>query len=74
MLDGKVDISTVAPTPIMFNSFKREDFLFSQHSFILIDDVKCAIRKASTPADLKGKKVGTPAGTTGQFFLMLFCI
>ena len=75
MLEGKVDISTVAPTPIMFSSFKRQDFsifLTFVHSY---EDVKVIARKdkgIKTGADLKGTKVGTPAGTTGQFFLSAF--
>jgi len=77
MLEGGVDISTVAPTPIMFNSFDRQDFyIFSTfvHSY---EDVKVIARKdkgISSALDLKGKKIGTPASTTGQFFLSSFLV
>lgn len=77
MLDSGVDISTVAPTPIMFNSFKRQDFSIFATFVYSYDDVKVIARKdkgIKTAADLKGKRVGTPAGTTGQFFLSSFLI
>jgi ABC-type nitrate/sulfonate/bicarbonate transport system substrate-binding protein len=75
MLDGGVDISTVAPTPIMFNSFDRQDFSIFATFVYSDDDVKVIVRKdkgINTAADLKGKKVGASAGTTGQFFLASF--
>ena len=73
--DRSVDISTVAPTPIMFNSFARQDFLIFATFVHSDDDIKVIARKdkgISTIEDLKGKKIGTPAGTTGQFFLAAF--
>ena len=75
MLEGKVDISTVAPTPIMFSSFKRQDFRIFATFVYSYDDVKVIARKdkgINTGADLKGNRVGTPAGTTGQFVLSAF--
>jgi len=76
MLNGEgVDISTVAPTPIMFNSFERDDFAIFATFVYSYEDVKVIARKDKgivTAADLVGKKVGTPAGTTGQFFLNAF--
>ncbi|MDP6670818.1 MAG: NrtA/SsuA/CpmA family ABC transporter substrate-binding protein [archaeon] len=75
MLDGGVDISTVAPTPIMFNSFKRADFFIFATFVSSVEDVKVIARKDSginSAQDLKGKRVGTPVGTTGQFFLAAF--
>ena len=76
MLNGEgIDICTVAPTPIMFASFDRDDFAILASFVYSYDDVKVIARKdkgIATAADLKGKKVGTPAGTTGQFFLHAF--
>jgi NitT/TauT family transport system substrate-binding protein len=77
MLNEGVDISTVAPTPIMFNSFDRQDFSIFATFVYSYDDVKVIARKdkgISTAIDLKGKKIGTPAGTTGQFFVEAFLI
>jgi ABC-type nitrate/sulfonate/bicarbonate transport system substrate-binding protein len=79
MLEGDegIDISTVAPTPIMFNSFDRQDFSIFATFVYSYDDVKVIARKdkgITTVVDLRGKKIGTPAGTTGQFFVEAFLI
>ncbi len=77
LLTGEVDISTVAGAPIMFNSFKRQDFcilgtfVYSYHDTKMIARRDKGIEKAS---DLKGKRVGVNKGTTGQFFLSTFLI
>lgn len=67
-----VDISTVAPTPIMFNSFKRNDFSIIATFVYSDNDVKVIARKdkgISTVTDLQGKRIGATSGTTGQFFV-----
>jgi len=77
MLNGEVDISTVAPTPIMFKSFARDDFSIFSTFVYSYEDVKVIARKdkgITEAADLVGKRVGTPAGTTGQFFVEAFMI
>jgi len=77
MLNGEVDVSTVAPTPIMFSSFDRDDFSIFATMVYSDDDVKVIARAdlgIKTAKDLLGKRVGTPAGTTGQFFLNAFLI
>jgi len=76
MLDGKgPEISTVAPTPIMFTSFERQDFSILATFVYSDDDIKVIARTdqgIAKAADLKGKRIGTPAGTTGQFFLAAY--
>jgi len=70
-----VDVSTVAPTPIMFNSFKRKDFSIIATFTHSDDDVKVIARTdrgINNSKDLVGKKIATPAGTTGQFFVDAF--
>jgi len=73
MLAGEgVDISTVAPTPIMFTSFGRQDFSILAVFAFSSDDIKVIARGdkgISTAVDLIGKRIGTAVGTTGQFFL-----
>ena len=78
MLEGEgVDIATVAPTPIMFNSFDRKDFSIFATFVYSYEDVKVIAHSGSgitTAADLRGKRIGTPAGTTGQFFVEAFLV
>ena len=77
LLAGEVDVSTVAGTPIMFNSFKRQDFCilgtfaYSYHDTKMIASRDKRIEKAS---DLKGKRIGVNKGTTAQFFLNAFLV
>jgi NitT/TauT family transport system substrate-binding protein len=78
MLRGEgIDISTVAPTPVMFSSFDRQDFSIFATFCYSDEDLKVIGHKGrgvTTATDLKGKKIGTPAGTTGQFFVDTFLI
>lgn len=74
---GEVDMGTVADTPIVSNSFERNDFAV----FVTIVDSaqhsKALARKDSninTPQDLVGKKVATTVGTTAHFFMAVFFI
>ena len=73
--DGQVDVATVAETPIVFNSFDRDDFAVfvtildsAQHSKALARKD----RNINAPQDLIGKKVGTTIGTTAHFFMATF--
>jgi NitT/TauT family transport system substrate-binding protein len=78
MLEGEgIDISTVAPTPIMFSSFDRQDFYIFATFAYAYEDIKVIAHRGTgiaTAADLKGKIIGTPAGTTGQFVTEAFLI
>lgn len=78
MLNGEgVDISAAAPTPIMFSSFVREDFLVISTFAYAYEDIKVIANRDSginTAEDLKGKKIGTLMGSTGQFFAEVFLI
>ena len=74
---GEVGISTVADMPVVFESFKRQDFCIIAtftYSFLF---VKIIARKDSgikKGVDLKGKKVGANRGTSSHFFLGEFLI
>jgi NitT/TauT family transport system substrate-binding protein len=75
MLRGEVDVSTAAPTPIVFQSFERQDFSILATFAYSYNDIKVIARQdrgINTVSDLKGKRIGTPAGTTGQFFVEAF--
>ncbi len=71
MFAGEVELSTVADTPIVFNSFIREDFVVFATFVYSYDDSKVICRKdkgVHSPADLKGKKIGTSLKTSAHFF------
>ena len=79
LADEGVDISTVAPTPIMFDSFNRMDFSVVATFVHSMDDLKviacsmeCREGGINSVADLLGKRIGTPFGTTGQYFVDSF--
>jgi len=75
MLNGEVDVSMVAPTPAMYESFKRDDFYFFSTFAYSDDNIKMianADSGVSEAKDLIGKKIGTPKGTTGDFFVDTF--
>jgi NitT/TauT family transport system substrate-binding protein len=75
MLAGDGDMAIVADLPIVFNSFKRDDFIVLSTFTHNYNDSRMVARKDSginKPADLKGKKIGTTFGTSTQFFLNIF--
>ena len=72
--DG-IDIVTAAQTPVVFNSFGRNDYAIIGNMVYSDNDMKMLARrdrKISTPSDLKGKTLGVTAGSSGHFFLSLF--
>ena len=72
---GEVGISTVADMPVIFESFKREDFCIIATFSYSFHFVKIIARKDSgikKGVDLKGKKVGVNRGTSSHFFLAVF--
>jgi len=75
LFNGEVDVATVAETPIVVNSFDRNDFAL----FVTIVDsaqhLKALARKdrnINAPQDLIGKKVATTIGTTAHLFTVTF--
>lgn len=75
--DEGIDISSAAPTPIVFSSFDHQDFSIIATFAYSYEDIKVIARKdsgISTAADLKGKKIGATFGTTGQFVTEVFLI
>ena len=74
---GEVDISTVADMPVVFNSFKRNDFCIFATFTYSYPFVKIIARKdkgIKMGADLKGKRVGANSETSSHFFLGVFLI
>jgi NitT/TauT family transport system substrate-binding protein len=74
---GNLDMVTVAQTPVMYNSFSRNSYAIVAAMACSYEDVLMLARGERgirTSADLKGKRIGTPAGSSGHFFLGLFLI
>ena len=72
---GGVDIATAAQTPVISNSFNRNDYAIIGGMVYSDNDAKMLARKdrgISAPANLKGKTVGITAGSSGHFFLGIF--
>ena len=71
LLDGEAHFATVADTPITIASFARQDFAIvatfatagRDHRMIVRQD-----RGIRSPADLRGKRIGTLKGTSGHYF------
>lgn len=74
---GKLDLVTVAQTPVMYNSFSNNQYAIIAAMACSYEDVLLLVRGdkgIKTSADLKGKKIGTPIGSSGHFFLGLLLI
>lgn len=75
MFTGEVDVSTVADMPVVFNSFKRQDFCVfatftTSYTFVsLLTREDAGIK---TGVDLKGKRIGVNKGTSSHFYLAVF--
>ncbi len=73
--DEGPEMVTVAQTPIVFDSFERQDFAILATMVTSFDDEHVIARRDReilTPADLRGTRVGVTLGTAGHFFLALF--
>lgn len=72
MLRGEADVSVVATTPVVSNSFNRDDFSIFCTFTTSYEGVKIIARQdlgVKTASDLKGKTVGLVPGTISQLFL-----
>jgi len=73
--EGGIDVVTAAQTPVMYNSFARNDYAIIGGMVYSDNDLKMLVRQdrgIRTPSDLKGKVVGITTGSSGHFFLALF--
>jgi sulfonate transport system substrate-binding protein len=78
LLAGSADFSTTTETPIIFAAMRglRPIILvdYSRYSY----DMKIVVRRnrgidPEKPASLKGKKIATQVGTSGQYLLARYC-
>lgn len=68
---SKVNLATVATTPIVFNSFKNEPYRILMQIAYADDPTRVIVKKASgvtQPADLKGKKLGLQKRTSAHYY------
>ena len=74
MFAGEADLATVAQMPVVLNGFKRDDFSVIAGFSYNYDDSKIVARKDKirTGAELRGKKIGVPFGTSAHFFLDIY--
>ncbi len=78
MLEKKnLDMVTVAQTPVMYNSFSKNNYAIIAAMACSYEDVLLLAARGNgieTSSDLKGKRIGTPVGSSGHFFLGLFLV
>jgi NitT/TauT family transport system substrate-binding protein len=75
MFAGEVDIASVTDTPIVLNSFIRDDFSVFASTAYSHNDIKAVGRKdrgVNKPADLKGKKIGIVSRTASHYFTHIY--
>ena len=75
MISGKSDFASSAETPVMFAAMKGAEILVVAQIMSSAKDTAIVARRKSgigSPADLKGKKIGFPAGTNAEYFLDVF--
>lgn len=72
VLDGAADVATASDSAVMFRSFEREGYAVIGTFVTTSADVKLIVRPSAgitTPAELRGKKIGVVRGSSSQFFL-----
>ncbi|MDX8124799.1 NrtA/SsuA/CpmA family ABC transporter substrate-binding protein [Janthinobacterium sp. GMG2] len=75
VLQGKADLGTVSDIPVVLASLKKQSVVIIASIFEAERDhgiVGRLDRGVSTPASLKGKRIGVTLGTSGQFTLDAF--
>lgn len=77
MLEGEVEVATVAVTPIVFNSFNYQNFRIVATIGSSDNELRIIARKdrgINKPGDLRGKRIATQKASAVHFFLHMFLI
>ncbi len=77
LLSGEVQAAVAGDTPVVFGSFKRQDFRIVTGIAAWDNDVTIVARKGHgvvRPTDLKGKRIATEKTSVAQFFLHMFLL
>ena len=77
LLTGEVQVAVAGDTPVVFGSFKRQDFRVVTGIASWDNDVMIVARKGRgivRPTDLKGRRIATERTSVAQFFLHMFLL
>lgn len=77
MLEGEVDAASTAAVPVVFQSFRRQDFRIAASIGAVTGLEKLVARRdlgIERPEDLRGRRIGTQRGSAVHFFLHLFLL
>ncbi|HEY1058000.1 MAG TPA: ABC transporter substrate-binding protein [Limnobacter sp.] len=77
MHDGAADLSTATELPVMFSSFKRQDFAILATFVSTSNDLKLLVRRdagVKLASDLKGKRIAYIKGAASQYFTDLILL
>lgn len=77
LFEGRVDIITIADTPIVYQAFKRDDFLIVagiSRSETIAGALARRDHGINKPAELRGKKIGLFKGTASDYLLDQYLI
>ena len=77
LLAGDAQVALAGDTPVMFRSFRHQDFRIVAGVASWDNDVVIVARKdrgITRPADLKGKRIASQQSSVVQFFLHLFLL
>jgi ABC-type nitrate/sulfonate/bicarbonate transport system substrate-binding protein len=77
LLAGQADLATASETPVVFAELAGQRLSVLASTATSTRNVAVVARKAAgilRPADLAGKRIGVPAGTSADFFLDTFLV
>lgn len=77
MLDGQTELSTATELPVVFNSFRRNDFAILTSFVSVSNDLKVVARtdaKITEPGKLRDKTLGYVKGSASQYVLDLVLV
>lgn len=77
LLAGDVQVATVAETPVVFDSFTRQDFRVLAIIGTADNEIRIVARKdrgIHSHGDLKGRRIATQEASSMHFFLHMFLI
>jgi len=77
MLKGECDLSTPTETSFVLKNFENREFSILATTATSVNSLRILANRKSgiaRPQDLKGKRIFTPKGSVGQYFLDMFLV